>query len=308
MRIRTLLATLLTAATSVTAFAQGARPAAKAPAAMSVITEADLKRDLYILASDAMRGREAGTPDELRASAWIAGQLRNIGVEPMGDDGTYFQWWNMRRTRLGTASVIRVGERSFTLWNDIAAIGNAEVEFTGSTVWAGDGSDTTIDVRGKVAVAQLVAPPPGGRETTINSPEYRYATRAIQAERAALSARGAAVVILIADETADKAFEGIRNIASRGAYALDGVGGRGAGGRGGVATDRPVGTGAACGGPALVADTSAGRGRGGRGGAGAAGAGGRGGLAAQAAVLVVRRAMLDELRSSGKFAFIKLVR
>ena len=37
---------------------------------MSAIREADLKRDLFAFASDGMRGREAGTVDEMRASVW----------------------------------------------------------------------------------------------------------------------------------------------------------------------------------------------------------------------------------------------
>lgn len=41
------------------------------PAAMSQIREADLKRDLYAMASDGMRGRESGTPDEMRASSGL---------------------------------------------------------------------------------------------------------------------------------------------------------------------------------------------------------------------------------------------
>ena len=44
-----------------------AQTAAKAPAAMRLIREADLKRDLFILAGDSMRGRESGTLDEMRA-------------------------------------------------------------------------------------------------------------------------------------------------------------------------------------------------------------------------------------------------
>ena len=51
----------------------------KLPAAYSLIQESDLKRDLYYLAGDSMRGREAGTLDEMRASMWIADQLRKIG-------------------------------------------------------------------------------------------------------------------------------------------------------------------------------------------------------------------------------------
>lgn len=61
--------------------------AASVPAAMSVITEADLKHDLYAMAGDAMRGREAGTLDEMRASIWTAEQLRKIGVRPALDPG-----------------------------------------------------------------------------------------------------------------------------------------------------------------------------------------------------------------------------
>src|ERR1039457_6191788 len=115
------------------------------PAAMATIREADLKRDLYFLASDAMRGREAGTLDEMRASMWIAEQLRAIGVQPAGEDGTYFQWWNMRRSRLSAQSMIRIGDKTFKLWKDFAASGTLEAEISAPTVWAGDGSDSTIN-------------------------------------------------------------------------------------------------------------------------------------------------------------------
>jgi hypothetical protein len=95
--------------------AQSAKPAVTAapriPAGMSAIREADLKRDLYTLASDAMRGREAGTVDELRASMWLAEEMRKIGLSPSGEDGSWFQWWNMRRTRISnTTSAVKIGD------------------------------------------------------------------------------------------------------------------------------------------------------------------------------------------------------
>ena len=220
----------------------------KLPPAYSAITQADLKRDLYYLASDSMRGRRAGTTDELRASMWIADQLRKIGVQPMGDNGTYFQWWNLRRTRLSSNSVIRVGNHTFTLWSDIAASGNNEADVTGTTVWVSNPHDTTLNLAGKVAVAEIVPPLNRGRETTVNSPEYRYATAAVRAEAAEVSARGAVAVILVADSTTEIAYDGLRIIGGWGTYAVDGLGGRG-GGRGGAAANgAPIGTGAACGG------------------------------------------------------------
>ena len=55
-----------------------ASKAVQPPAAMSAIREADIQRDLYALAGDAMRGREAGTVDEMRASMWIAEEMRKL--------------------------------------------------------------------------------------------------------------------------------------------------------------------------------------------------------------------------------------
>lgn len=220
MRFRSLLA-LLVFSSPGAALAQSATPPTAPPAAMSAIREADLKRDLFALAGDAMRGREGATLDELRASVWLADQLRTIGVEPMGDDGSYFQWWNILRQRVGASSTVQVGERSFRMWDDIAVSGNTGATIRASTVWADDGRDTTIDVRGKVAIAQLPPPPASRRETSVNSPEYRYARSAMQTVGFALTRRGALAVILIADSTADIAFPGVVAIAARGTYKVD---------------------------------------------------------------------------------------
>jgi hypothetical protein len=86
---------------------------------LDAIRADDLKRDLFALAGDAMRGREAGTLDELRASGWLVEQVRAIGLEPAGEDGTYYQWWPMRRIRQSDASVVRVGGESLKLWRDV---------------------------------------------------------------------------------------------------------------------------------------------------------------------------------------------
>ena len=43
------------------------------------------------LSSDAMQGRGSGTPDELAAANYLAGELRAIGITPAGDKGGYIQ-------------------------------------------------------------------------------------------------------------------------------------------------------------------------------------------------------------------------
>ena len=46
---------------------------------------------MEFLASDAMQGRGSGSHDELVAAVYLASQLRQIGIEPAGDDGSYIQ-------------------------------------------------------------------------------------------------------------------------------------------------------------------------------------------------------------------------
>jgi hypothetical protein len=46
---------------------------------------------MEFLASDALRGRGSGTTDELVAATYVASQLRQYGMKPAGDNGTYIQ-------------------------------------------------------------------------------------------------------------------------------------------------------------------------------------------------------------------------
>ncbi len=64
-----------------------------APAALSAqrpSTAADVKRILYPLADDSMKGRMTGSSGEAMASRFIAGEMQRIGLKPLGDSG-YFQ-------------------------------------------------------------------------------------------------------------------------------------------------------------------------------------------------------------------------
>ena len=220
---------LVTAAALVLLPALGAQASKSAPksrievpAAISVIREADLKRDLYAMAGLDMRGREAGTVDEMRASMWVADQFRKIGVAPKGEDGTYFQWWNMRRTRISTvSSSVSLDGKAVALWTEISPTTNLGGDATAQTVFVGDGRDTTIDVRGKVAVV-IMQPPTTALRSTTNTYEYRYARAGITATGNGLSRRGAAAVIIVADSIADIAYEGVWRLQERGAYDVIG--------------------------------------------------------------------------------------
>ena len=84
--------------------AQSATPGTPAPVAHSTlprtytakrttaaITVGDLMSRLYVFADDSMQGREAGTAGHMRGTAYIAKELKKMGLRPAGDSGTFFQ-------------------------------------------------------------------------------------------------------------------------------------------------------------------------------------------------------------------------
>src|SRR5262245_42719287 len=55
------------------------------------ISAADLMTRLYIFADDSMMGREVGTEYHLKATNYIEREVRRLGLQPGGDNGTFFQ-------------------------------------------------------------------------------------------------------------------------------------------------------------------------------------------------------------------------
>lgn len=260
-----------------------AQSAGQLPAAITEIRRADLERDLYYFASDAMRGRESGTLDEMRASIWIADELRRIGVQPAAPDGSFFQWFDIHRARPSQiSSYVRVGGEQLAIFGDIVPAANTQLMITAPTVFVENPLDSTFDIRGKVAVIQMTPPVAAVPTNGTNSFEYRYATSAANTTANRLQRRGAAAIIVVADSIGDIGFAGLAAIRPRGSYNVDGMpwftAGRG----------RGAGAGA----------RGSGGGGGGGGGAGAAGARmGAAGQVANSPVLIARKAMLPLLRA-----------
>ncbi|HEX4683886.1 MAG TPA: M28 family peptidase [Gemmatimonadaceae bacterium] len=200
----------------------GAQKSPEIPKAYPAIREADLRHDIAEMASSSMRGREGGTLDELRASVWVADRYRRIGLEPMGQDGTYFQWFDMTRTRVSaTASRASIDGRGMRLFQDFIPLNVVPTEASGAVLWIGDPNDTTADVRGRIVATPLLAPVP----STIRANSYtfasRYADAAINGTVAHFARRGAAAIILVANPPVDSAFRVVSDARVRGVYDVD---------------------------------------------------------------------------------------
>jgi Peptidase family M28 len=94
-------------------------PLKHAPASTTAaITPADLMTRLYIYSDDSMMGREAGTPWNLKATAYIADQVRRMGLRPAGDSGTFFQDVPLVRSVFDSTTGITADGVTLEPWKD----------------------------------------------------------------------------------------------------------------------------------------------------------------------------------------------
>jgi len=111
------------------------------PPFVDTITEEALRTDLYALSADSMAGRLVGTPELEQASDWIAARFAALGLEPVGDGGTYDQrfdliWFDLAggdRLSVGGGPARAAGDG----WTPSSA--GAAAEATGQVVFAGFG-------------------------------------------------------------------------------------------------------------------------------------------------------------------------
>ncbi len=57
----------------------------------SAITSRDLQIRLYQFADDSMQGRQVGRVGNMKGTAYIAAEVKRLGLLPAGDNGTYYQ-------------------------------------------------------------------------------------------------------------------------------------------------------------------------------------------------------------------------
>ncbi|MFT5304498.1 MAG: hypothetical protein ACI814_005326, partial [Mariniblastus sp.] len=85
------------ASTSNAQFGSPTPPPADLKAGYDSINIEQSKEWLGILAGPGFEGRGTGQPGYTKAAHWVAGKLAEFGLEPIGDNGTYFQMLPMKR-------------------------------------------------------------------------------------------------------------------------------------------------------------------------------------------------------------------
>ena len=91
-----------------------------APAATSAaIAAGDLKTRLFAFAADSMQGRKSGTPGNVRATDYLAREAERIGLEPTGENGSFFQTVPLVDRVLDLSSALTVDGTTLEAWDDM---------------------------------------------------------------------------------------------------------------------------------------------------------------------------------------------
>jgi aminopeptidase YwaD len=94
------------------------------------VRERTVRADMEFLASDALQGRGSTTRDEWIAATYIAAQLRQLGAEPAGDNGTFLQTLAIPVQEVAGPPVLSAGQQQWTHGEHIAvaSLGATKVE------------------------------------------------------------------------------------------------------------------------------------------------------------------------------------
>ena len=104
--MRPLVTLAFFAATPLAAQAPAALPAPSAAVtkAAGTITAADVQRRINIIADDSMMGRDTPSPGLEMTAAYVADQFKSFGLKPGGENGTFFQRYEIFQARFDPAA------------------------------------------------------------------------------------------------------------------------------------------------------------------------------------------------------------
>ena len=190
-------------------------------AATPAIRSDDVLPHIQFLASDDMRGRASGSPELEIAADYIARQFAAAGLQPGGENGSWFQPFELDAgftVGTGNTVVLRSDSRAITLtlgtsYYPIAAMANTDAGTPSSSlsgiplVFAGYGISAPglryddyegLDVRGKAVLVLTHEPQETLRTSRLNGdqpiPETSLSAKALAARN-----RGALALLVVSD-------------------------------------------------------------------------------------------------------------
>ena len=123
---------------------------------------------LYIFADDSMMGRQFGREGNLKGTAYIASELKRLGIEPGGDNGTYFQNLPVVVRQFTNKSTMSVNGKALRWNTDFVAVPSRAPRLfqSGQVIFGGVAGDTVNVISREQAAGKIVVVAPAPRPIT----------------------------------------------------------------------------------------------------------------------------------------------
>jgi hypothetical protein len=187
-------------------------------AAQGPVTPSDLLRHIRVLASDEFQGRAPGTEGERRTTAYIVQQFQARGLQPAGENGSWFQTLHLASRQPQTATLGWTGPQPGQLGADDLVVTGREARETltaAPVIFAAHGA--RLPERG---IDQLAGANVQGAVVLIlyEGPRVEGFPPIAERVRTVAAAGAAAVVVIVGD---DLPWDQVRNVIRRGALRPD---------------------------------------------------------------------------------------
>jgi Zn-dependent M28 family amino/carboxypeptidase len=171
MRITLCLAAVLLTAAGCREPAQPAAAPPPSTPALNEIQQGVIKAHIKMLSSDLFEGRAPSTRGGALAAEYLADQLMAMGIEPAGENGTYFQEVPIIESTVERSFAVSVPGRVYKYYDDVVAFSGLErpqVQVQGDVVFVGHGivapeqkwnDYAGVDVKGKWVLVMVNDPP-----------------------------------------------------------------------------------------------------------------------------------------------------
>jgi hypothetical protein len=202
------------------------------------VVQADyIQAHVEFLADDMLEGREAGTRGETLASLYISGELQKYGVQPYGDDNTYFQNFYLETVNFNNNSLLTIlGTQGDTLAHFVHGedfVGTTryyqQLNITTGLVFAGYGIQAeeydyddyeSIDAREQIVL--ILPGEPESEDSTFFAGTDRTPYSASRHKLSVAKEQGAAGIIFLSSGEHRYGWDKIRTYIERGGVKLSG--------------------------------------------------------------------------------------
>jgi len=189
----------------------------QASAGFSSITASDLKAHLTFLASDELEGRETSFRGQKVAAQYIAAVFQKLGLKPVGDNGSYFQQFELdvfkpgRETNMVLTS--SAGSTQFMFGKDLLTTATKDTTITAPAVFVGF-MDAYLSPEEEVSLTDRIVIAFAGRRSEAldpSAPRRRISYRLF---------RNAAAVVIVTTDPLDNYLESFANTIEKGSMGL----------------------------------------------------------------------------------------